>query len=218
MTNMRHVVVVCLLLALLVTLCTGWAHAQKAAQARRGGDAVAQALSVVLGNAARLEPMLPAVFELTDEQRTQIAAAAKDLLESPALKELRQNTRDKDLPDDQRKQARQQLRAEMAKIAPALRTRLEEILTAEQNALCQQLVTAADEVQREARKARAGQIKGKDLPAEERRKLMAEARQAAQEEFGKKLDAILTDEQKQKLAEAKENAKRAGGRRRRANP
>jgi len=206
---MRYALKLAGLLVLAAALCAAPALGQKKGKAKRGADPVREVVAAVLGDAVRLEPALPAVFELTDEQRTKITALHQELLETAALQELRTKAKDRNLADADRKQARQQLKDELKKVLPELRARLDGILTADQKALRDKLTAAADEARREVRKSYAGQLKDKNLAAEERKKLSQEAADKTREEFGKRLDTILTADQKEKLAAAKA----AGGQR-----
>ena len=151
--------------------------------------------STQINNAA---PGIDAVLALTAEQNTKIAAARKETLGTDAVVAALKTRNDANAAADQKKQARKTVQDAEAKFGQKVAA----LLTPEQKALYDKINAAFAEVRKAA--GRAGQGEAATARQERQAKIKAE--------FGKKLDGMLTAEQKAAMAKAASATK--GARRR----
>lgn len=156
------------------------------------------------GDVAQFVPGLNAALQLTPAQQAQIAAAHEEMLNDDAVKAARSLPKsDPNVTDRQREQARAALEAATAR----MREKVAAILTSGQQALIEKINATHAAAAEEAAilyESYFSQVKDED----ERRRLHAEQAEDVARLFLRRLDGILTAEQKTAMTRAAEEENR----------
>jgi len=147
-------------------------------------------------------PGIEGVFTITAEQKEKLAAVQREVMGADEVRAAEKTVASKDASDEQKKAARKTIRDAEAK----LREKAAPLLTAEQKELVKKLKTAFVEVA----KGLLAEYKDKLAAAkdDEAKNLRREMTEKGKAELAKKLDGILSDEQKAAMGKAAKAKKR----------
>ncbi len=164
-------------------------------------------LLTMFGLPERMEIVAPGIegaFVLTAEQTGKLAAVQQEVFGTEAVAAAEKTRKSKDATGEQKKAARKTLR----EAGKTVREKAAPILTAEQNELAKKLNAAFAEMA----KALVAEYKDKLAAAkdneEEKAKLRKEMTEKGKAELAKKLEGILTKDQKAGMAKAAAKAKK----------
>ena len=189
-------------LALIVGCATQSLFAQ--GKGKRG-----QQMRLFSPQVTRAVPGIGALASLNNEQRKQIAVARKASNQSEALVAARKTLRDKSASRKDKRQAKKTIQAAQNE----LNSKIGEVVGGELSALVKKINAAASEAQKSVRSEFQAKLKEAKGDKEGRKKLQKEIAQKTTASIREKVLAVLSDEQKETIANAKKGKgkKRGGG-------